>query len=289
MSPPRSAPAAPIRPSVRAPAPLSDSPPTVLPGDPATLSTPALRDRVVAAGKIPRHVAVIMDGNGRWAQRRGLERVRGHEAGKRAVRETVEGAVDLGVEVLTLYTFSIENWQRPRAEVATLMRLLKEVLIEERTMLRDNGVTLRVSGRVRDLPKYVQSILTVTERHLAGGRKMTLNLALSYGGRAEIVDAARAIARDVEAGRLSARAVDEREIARRLYTAGLPDPDLLIRTSGEMRLSNFLLWQLAYAELWVTDVLWPDFTRRDLFLACASYHDRERRFGRVEEPRAPTR
>lgn len=246
------------------------------------LTTAAIKDRILAAGNIPRHIAIIMDGNGRWARRRGLPRVKGHEAGKTAVREAVEGAVELGVEVLTLYTFSLENWQRPRQEIATLMRLLREVLVEERDSLRQNGVSLRVSGRVADLPKYVRHVLDHTQRALSGGTSMTLNLALSYGGRGEIVDAMRAIGREIEKGRLAARAIDEEVVAQHLYTAGLPDPDLLIRTSGELRLSNFLLWQLAYAELWVTDVLWPDFRKRDLFLACDSYQRRERRFGRVE-------
>ncbi len=242
----------------------------------------AARDAVLAAGNLPRHIAVIMDGNGRWARRRGLERVRGHEAAKQAVRDTIEGAVQLKLEVLTLYTFSIENWQRPRPEVSVLMRLLREVLVEERDDLRRNGVTLRVSGRVADLPANVQRTLDETREFLREGTGMTLNLALSYGGRTEMVDAMRALATDVAAGLLRAQDIDERAIEARLYTAGLPDPDLLIRTSGEMRLSNFLLWQLAYAELYMTDVLWPDFRRQHLFDACANYQRRERRFGRVE-------
>ncbi len=246
-------------------------------------SAERLRQQVVGAGKIPRHIAVIMDGNGRWAQRRGLPRVHGHTAGKRAVREAVEGAVELGVEVLTLYTFSIENWHRPRTEVATLMRLLKEVLTEERDNLDRQNVTLRVSGRVQDLPKYVRVVLDATQRSLAHNTGMVLNLALSYGGRAEIADAVRAIARDAIDRHITPGEIDEALIERYLYTANLPDPDLLIRTSGEWRLSNFLLWQLAYAELWVTDVLWPDFRKIDLFTACASYQQRDRRFGRVEE------
>jgi undecaprenyl diphosphate synthase len=244
-------------------------------------ATGLLKEQLLADGNIPRHIAIIMDGNGRWARRRGLERVRGHEAAKRAVREAIEGCVELGVEVLTLYTFSIENWQRPRHEVATLMRLLREVLLEERDNLRKNDVRLRISGRIEDLPKYVRLVIDATQHHLRHARSMTLNLALSYGGRGEIVDAVRGIAREVRAGRIRPEQIDEELFRRYLYTADLPDPDLLIRTSGEMRLSNFLLWQLAYAELWVTDVLWPDFRKRHLFLACASYQRRERRFGRV--------
>jgi len=241
-----------------------------------------LKEKLLADGNIPRHIAIIMDGNGRWARRRGLPRVRGHEAAKRAVREAIEGSVELGVEVLTLYTFSLENWQRPRHEVATLMRLLREVLLEERENLLKNDVRLAVSGRIDDLPKYVRLVLHATQTYLRNARSMTLNLALSYGGRREIVDAMRAIAGELEEGAVKVGDIDEDLVARHLYTAGLPDPDLLIRTSGEMRLSNFLLWQLAYAELWVTDVLWPDFRKRHLFLACESYQGRERRFGRVE-------
>lgn len=242
----------------------------------------ALRDAVLAAGNVPRHIAVIMDGNGRWARRRGLERVRGHEAAKKAVRDTIEGAVDLKIEVLTLYTFSIENWQRPRPEVGVLMRLLREVLLEERDALKRNGVTLRVSGRIADLPAAVQDTIRETREFLRDGTGMILNLALSYGGRTELVDAMRVLAGEVASGLLRPNDIDERAIEARLYTAGLPDPDLLIRTSGEMRLSNFLLWQLAYAELYMTDVLWPDFRRQDLFAACVAYQRRERRFGRVE-------
>ncbi len=248
----------------------------------AAAAVTALRDDVVAAGNLPRHIAVIMDGNGRWARRRGWERVRGHEAAKKAVRDTIEGAVDLGIEVLTLYTFSIENWQRPSTEVSVLMRLLREVLLEERDDLKRNGVTLRVSGRVADLPAIVQETIAETRDFLAEGTGMVLNLALSYGGRAEMVDAMRVLATEVAAGLLRPNDIDERVIEAHLYTAGLPDPDLLIRTSGEMRLSNFLLWQLAYAELYMTEVLWPDFRREHLFAACAAYQRRERRFGRVE-------
>lgn len=248
----------------------------------ADAAVTALRDEVVAAGNLPRHIAVIMDGNGRWARRRGLERVRGHEAAKKAVRDTIEGAVDLKIEVLTLYTFSIENWQRPRPEVSVLMRLLREVLLEERDDLKRHGVTLRVSGRVADLPAPVQETIRETREFLRDGAGMTLNLALSYGGRTEMVDALRRIAAEIAAGTLQPADIDERVIESHLYTAGLPDPDLLIRTSGEMRLSNFLLWQLAYAEFYMTDVLWPDFRREHLFAACAAYQRRERRFGRVE-------
>jgi undecaprenyl diphosphate synthase len=227
-----------------------------------------------------------MDGNGRWATRRGLPRIAGHQAGRRSVREIVEGAAELGIEVLTLYTFSIENWQRPLPEVTGLMSFLRQVLLEERQSLRKNNVALRVIGRVGDLPAEVRQELDRTVEELAGGTGLKLVLALSYGGRAELVDCFRRVLEDLRAGRLQEEQVDEQTIEAHLYTAGLPNPDLLIRTSGEMRLSNFLLWQMAYAEIYVTDVLWPDFRKRDLYRAVSAYQKRDRRFGRVERTSA---
>jgi undecaprenyl diphosphate synthase len=225
--------------------------------------------------RLPRHVAVIMDGNGRWAADRRLPRVAGHRAGIDSVREIVEVSARLGIEVLTLYAFSKENWKRPRSEVATLMALLREYVRRELGTLLDNDIRLQTIGRVADLPpsarREIDRALDATAR-CAGLR---FNIALSYGGRTEIADACRAI---VAAG-VPPEEIDESTIAAHLYTAGQPDPDLLIRTSGEMRVSNFLLWQIAYAEIWVTETLWPDFRRLHLFQALVDYQGRERRYG----------
>jgi undecaprenyl diphosphate synthase len=230
-------------------------------------------------GNLPRHIAIIMDGNGRWAQARGVPRLMGHRAGRESVREAVKGCVALGVEVLTLYTFSTENWNRPAREVRSLMTILRSTLRAERRELKDRNVRLEVLGRLGDLPADVRAVIDETRAYLAGSTGLLLNLALSYSGRAELVDAVRAILSHPGS---PAGEVDEDRIARALYTAGLPDPDLLIRTSGEMRLSNFMLWQLAYTELWVTPTLWPDFRRRHLFEAVEDYQRRDRRFGRVD-------
>jgi undecaprenyl diphosphate synthase len=211
-----------------------------------------------------------------------LARLAGHKAGRRPVREVVEGARALGIEVVTLYTFSIENWNRPRAEVTALMRFLEETLRDERDELRKNGVRLAAIGRPHDLPPNVQEELRTTIEYLAGGTQLLVNLALSYGGRAEIVDAARGLARRVARGELAPDDIDDAAVEAELYTAGLPHPDLLIRTSGELRISNFLLWQLAYAEIYVTDVFWPDFDREAFYKAILDYQTRERRFGRVD-------
>jgi undecaprenyl diphosphate synthase len=240
-----------------------------------------LKQDILAGGDIPRHIAVIMDGNGRWAKSRNRPRVFGHLSGRHAVRQTVMGCRELGVQVLTLYTFSVENWQRPPAEVSSLMRILQQTLREQRDEMRENGIRLNVVGRMEDLPGAVQKTLAESIDFLAGGRDMLLNLALSYGGRTELAEAARAIAREARAGTLDPEQVDETTVARHLYTAGLPDPDLLIRTSGEVRISNFLLWQVAYSEILVTPVLWPDFKKEHLFRAVLDYQHRERRFGRV--------
>ncbi len=245
-------------------------------------ATTELLEKVKVGGNLPRHVAIIMDGNGRWAKRRGLPRIHGHRAGRRAVREAVEGCVELGLEVLTLYTFSVENWRRPEKEVSALMRFLDHTLKEEREELRQNDVRLGVIGRVADLPQDVQRTLTETIRFLEGGKGLLLNLAISYGGRTEIVEAAKAMFRELSARRRPEGEIDEELFGSHLYTAGLPDPDLLIRTSGELRISNFLLWQLAYSEIWVTDTLWPDFRKKHLFEAIRDYQKRERRFGRID-------
>lgn len=230
---------------------------------------------------VPRHVAVIMDGNGRWATERGLPRTAGHEAGADSVREIVRACGQLGVEFLTLYSFSTENWERPEDEVDALMALLARYLLEERGELMQNKVRLCGIGQLDRLPTPVRTLLSEATRLTAGNDGLLLTLALSYGSRAEMVDAVRRIAVDVVDGRLAPGAIDEEAITARLYTAGTPDPDLLVRTSGEMRLSNFLLWQLAYAELYVTDVYWPDFRRPHLEVALAAYASRQRRFGKT--------
>ncbi len=223
-----------------------------------------------------------MDGNGRWAQARGLPRVKGHEQGAESVREVVRSCRELGVEALTLYSFSTENWNRPEDEVAALMRLLKNYLKSERREILDNGIRLRGIGQLGRLPLFVRKPLVALMRESdRDDVKMTLNLALSYGGRAELVEANREIARKVAAGQLNISDIDEDCIARHLFTAGLPDPDLLIRTSGEVRISNFMLWQLAYAEIYVTDVAWPDFRKPQLLEAFEAFGRRERRYGKT--------
>ena len=240
-----------------------------------------LRKEIASLGEVPRHVAIIMDGNGRWANERGRPRIFGHKAGRRSVRECVEGCRELSIGTLTLYTFSMENWQRPEAEIRALMGFLEATLREERAELRENGVRLGVIGRIGDLPASVRGALDETIDYLKGGTRLLLNLAISYGGRTEIVDAARSLAVKCRSGELDPAAIDEEMFARHLYTGGLPDPDLLIRTSGEMRISNFLLWQMAYSEIWVTDLYWPDFRKEHLFQAVRDYLGRDRRFGRV--------
>jgi len=238
----------------------------------------ALRKR----GNLPRHIAIIMDGNGRWAKARGVPRLMGHRAGRESVRDAVKGCVALGVEVLTLYTFSIENWNRPAREVRALMAILRQTLRAERRELRDSNVRLQVMGRVGDLPAPVREAIDETRDYLSGSTGLLLNLALSYSGRVELVDAVRGLLGEHTKRPVRPEQVDESLLASHLYTAGLPDPDLLIRTSGEMRVSNFMLWQLAYTELWITETLWPDFRRRHLYEAVADYQRRERRFGRID-------
>ena len=228
---------------------------------------------------VPRHVAIIMDGNGRWAERRGLPRSAGHRAGVEAVTRTLEAARDAGVEMMTLYAFSTENWKRPAAEVAALMSLLVEFLAVKLPELQRDNVRLRTIGRSAGLPAAARKALLGAVSATEKNSKFTLNLALNYGGRAEIADAAARLAADAAAGKIAPGKVDEAAFARYLYAPDLPDPDLLIRTSGEMRLSNFLLWELAYTEIYVTDCLWPDFSREELAKALDAYAHRDRRFG----------
>jgi undecaprenyl diphosphate synthase len=240
-----------------------------------------LLEQIRAEGPMPAHIAIIMDGNGRWAAQRGLPRFRGHSAGMDAVRDVIEGSIEAGVNVLTLYAFSQENWSRPVTEVTALMRLLQRYVIKERDELVRQRVEVKVFGdleRVPRLPRLaIDSVVSATN----GLGRLRLNLMISYGGRAEIVRAAQQLAEQVRAGVLKPDEIDEQVFASALYTANLPDPDLLIRTSGELRISNFLLWQLAYTELFITPVLWPEFRRHHLYEAIYDYQRRERRFGRV--------
>ncbi len=233
---------------------------------------------------IPQHVAIIMDGNGRWAKKRRLPRVAGHRAGIQSVREAVETATRLNLRILTLYAFSIENWKRPRSEVATLMNLLKEYLNKEIANLMKNDIRFDTLGRIQELDPSIQRELRWAREKTSRNRGLLFNVALNYGGRAEIVDAFNTLWRRRTNGDHHPAAIDEQSIADCLYTAGQPDPDLLIRTSGELRISNFLLWQIAYAEIWVTKTLWPDFRRKDFFEAVLSYQARERRYGGLATP-----
>ncbi|HTS87145.1 MAG TPA: isoprenyl transferase [Gemmatimonadales bacterium] len=232
-------------------------------------------------GSVPAHIAIIMDGNGRWARGRALPRPFGHKAGMKSVREVVEGSLAAGVEVLTLFAFSQENWQRPADEIGALMELLEEYIAREMAELKAQGVTVRFLGDLERLPESQRAAVERLMAHTEGGHRLALNICISYGARAEITRAARLLAEDASAGRLDPADIDEDALAARLYTAAFLDPDLLIRTSGEFRLSNFLLWQLAYAELHVTPVLWPDFRRQHLFEAILDYQRRDRRFGKV--------
>lgn len=232
---------------------------------------------------IPRHVAIIMDGNGRWAKQRGKARIEGHRAGSESVRAIVRACGELGIEYLTLYAFSSENWNRPRAEVAALMHLLEFYLKQEIPELDKNNVRLAAIGRIHELPGSAQKQLAKSIAALSKNTGLTLVLALSYGGRTELVDATRSIAREVKAGRLDVADIDDKVISQHLYTRDIPDPDLLVRTSGELRVSNFLLWQISYAEIYVTDVLWPDFRKPELATACEEYGKRSRRFGLVNQ------
>jgi undecaprenyl diphosphate synthase len=235
--------------------------------------------RQVNFDQLPSHIAIIMDGNGRWAAQRHLPRVEGHRAGIDSVRDVVETSARIGIDVLTLYAFSVENWKRPRAEVNTLMMLLKRYIRLELGTLLKNNIRFKVIGRAEELAPDVQDELEIGIRQTAANSGMLFNIALNYGGRAEIIDAAR---RAIAEG-IAAEDLDERRFGDLLYTAGQPDPDLLIRTSGEMRVSNFLLWQIAYSEIWVTERLWPDFRRRDLLEAVLAYQKRDRRYGGIKQ------
>jgi undecaprenyl diphosphate synthase len=229
--------------------------------------------------KVPTHVAIIMDGNGRWAQKHGLIRSKGHEKGTESVRAAIRACRKLGIRYLTLYAFSVENWTRPKPEIDALMNLLKKFLKNEVRELHENKVRLRAIGRLSDLPKSVRRELNEAMRVTEHYRDATLVLALSYGGRTEIAHAAQALARKVKAGELEPEAINEAAVAANLYAPDIPDPDLMIRTSGEMRISNFLLWQLSYSELYITDTLWPDFREEHLAKAVAEYSRRHRRYG----------
>jgi undecaprenyl diphosphate synthase len=234
---------------------------------------------VIDRNALPRHVGIIMDGNGRWAQERGLERVEGHRKGADAVRDTVRAARELGLSALTLYAFSMQNWNRPADEVAVLMELLRDYCLDERAEIMDNDIRLVAVGEIWRLPDFVRGPLDALMRDSANNKSMTLCLALSYGGQEALTDAARAIAQDVAAGKLAPDKIDQKTVQEHLCTAMLPPADLVIRTSGELRLSNFLLWEAAYAEFYFTETLWPDFDRRELYAAIEAYQTRERRFG----------
>jgi len=242
-----------------------------------------LREQVAARGYLPRHIAIIMDGNGRWAKQRNLPRIADHNEGINSVREVTRECGLIGIKVLTLYTFSVENWSRPRTEVSALMMLLLRTIRNEIEELHKNNVRLTLIGRLEDLPAEPLNGLLEGVEHTRHNQGLNLNLALSYGSRTEILDATRAIARKVQAGLIQPEAIDERLFSEHLYTHQMPDPDLLIRTSGEQRISNFLLWQLAYTEIYVTPVFWPDFRSRELLLAVSDYQQRERRFGKTSE------
>jgi undecaprenyl diphosphate synthase len=233
--------------------------------------------------KLPRHIAIIMDGNGRWAKKQLLGRISGHIKGVNAVREVVTACRELGIKVLTLYAFSIENWRRPAEEVNALMGLLKEYLQKECKEMVQNNIRLNVIGRIEDLPLDVRTILEETRKMTEHSDGMILNLALSYGGRSEILHAVQGIISDLPKGKIKPEEITIQRFSQYLWTHGIPDPDLLIRTSGEFRISNFLLWQIAYTELYVTDTLWPDFDRKELLKAISDYQSRERRFGLTSE------
>jgi len=232
--------------------------------------------------RLPRHVAVIMDGNGRWAQKRHLPRIAGHRSGTQSARTTIETCARLKIEALTLYAFSVENWRRPKTEIDFLMALLREYLRKEMPLLQKNNIRMRFLGRIDELPAGVQNDARDAMEKTAGNKGMVLCVALNYGGRAEIVDAMNAILSERN-GHGTPNKVTEEQLSRHLYTEGLPDPDLLIRTSGEMRVSNFLLWQIAYAEIFVTETLWPDFNRARLLEALLEFQKRERRYGGIRE------
>ncbi|MGW8266482.1 MAG: polyprenyl diphosphate synthase [Longimicrobiales bacterium] len=240
--------------------------------------------KILGNGAVPGHVAIIMDGNGRWAQQRGLPRHAGHREGMKSVREAVEGSIQVGIGTLTLFAFSTENWNRPPREISALMALLELYARKEKEDLRAQGVEVRVLGELERLGNVTRRAVDGIMDDTAGGENLRLNLMISYSGRKEIIRAVRFLAREVAGGRLDPDEIDDDRFQEVLFTRGSPDPDLLIRTSGEMRISNFMLWQLAYTEIHITPVLWPDFTRQDLFSAVLDYQRRDRRFGRVSAP-----
>ncbi len=237
-------------------------------------------ERLVDQNNIPRHIVVIMDGNGRWARKKNLDRISGHREGMKSVRSVVKASRELGVELITLFAFSAQNWQRPKSEVRALMELLKQYLLQEQDTLVENGIRLNAIGRLHELPEDVLGVLERTIENTKQCNEMVLTLALSYGGREEIVDAVKSI---VSGNSISPDKINQETFSKHLYTHNLPEPDLLIRTSGEMRLSNFLLWQLAYTEIYVTKTLWPNFRRGNLIKAILNYQNRERRFGLTGE------
>ena len=241
----------------------------------------SIKQSIVKRGKLPQHIAIIMDGNGRWARKRGLPRIAGHRAGVKTVKRIVKAAGEIGLEYLTLYTFSTENWKRPKEEVSAIMKLLEETTRREINELDKNNVRLITTGRIEELSPRRRAILEKATQKTKNNTGLTLNLALSYSGRMEILDAVKKIAGDTKAGKIKTMDINENLFSKYLYTKDLPDPDLLIRTSGEMRISNFLLWQTSYTELYVTEVLWPDFSVENFYLAILNYQERERRFGRV--------
>jgi undecaprenyl diphosphate synthase len=232
--------------------------------------------------RIPAHVAIIMDGNGRWAKKRALPRIAGHKAGVKAVKRAVEAARDLGVDYLTVYAFSLENWRRPEDEISGLMKLLVETVKSELGELNEQGIRLNALGRWRELPPKIAEAIESALEQTAANTNGTLNLAVNYGGRAEIVDAAKQLAIEAKEGKIRPEDIDEAAFAKRLYAPEIPDPDLLIRTSGELRVSNYLLWEIAYSEMWVTPVLWPDFSKEDFFEAVYEYQKRSRRYGGLD-------
>jgi undecaprenyl diphosphate synthase len=244
-----------------------------------------LKSSIKSSGKLPEHIAIIMDGNGRWARKRGLMRTAGHRAGVKTVKKIVRIAGDIGLKYLTLFTFSTENWKRPKDEVSAIMRLLEETTKRELSELLENNVRLIATGNIENLPPRRRGVLLDAIERTRNNTGLILNLALSYSGRAEILQAIRNIGNDISSGKLDPDRIDDELFSSYLQTNGLPDPDLLIRTSGEMRISNFLLWQTAYTELYVTDVLWPDFKEKDFLRAIADYQRRERRFGMVSSSR----
>ena len=240
---------------------------------PQTSNKPQIPDPKIQ--NIPNHIAIIMDGNGRWARKRGLPRIEGHRKGAISLKETVKACGELGIKYLTVYAFSTENWKRPKEEVSFLMNILSATIDREIDGLHKNGIKVRFSGRISMLPEKLQKKISSAQEKTAGNDRLNLNILLSYGGRAEITDALKSIVKN----HIKSDRIDEETISRHLYTAGIPDPDLLIRTAGEMRVSNFMLWQIAYAEIWVTEVLWPDFRKKHLIEAIEDYNRRIRKFG----------